>query len=64
MEGADPWEFFQVPQCSWNVKEEDSVWLTEVDYILIRFTLHASHYLIFNSNLSYFHAMLVLSSLY
>ena len=53
MEGANPWEFFQVPQYSWNVKEDNSVLLTEVDYVLIRFTVHASHYFIFNSNLSY-----------
>jgi len=51
MEGANPWEFFHVPQYSWNVKE-NFVWLTEVDYILIRFTVHAGHYFIFNSNLS------------
>jgi hypothetical protein len=41
MEQASPWEFFQVPQYSWNVKEDNSVWLTEVDYVLIRFTVHA-----------------------
>jgi hypothetical protein len=52
MEGANPWEFFHWPQYSWNVKEDDSVRLTEVDYVLIRFTVHASHYFIFNSNLS------------
>jgi hypothetical protein len=34
MEGANPWEFFQVPQYSWNVKEDNSVWLTEVDCVL------------------------------
>jgi hypothetical protein len=48
MEGPNPWEFFQVPQYSWNVKEDNSVWLTEVDYVLISFTVHASHYCTFN----------------
>jgi len=52
MEGANPWEFFQVPQYSWNVREDNSVWHTEVDYVLIRFTVHAGHYFIFSSDLS------------
>jgi hypothetical protein len=37
---------------------------TEVDYVLIRFTVHAGHYIIFNSDLSYRHAVVVWPPLY
>jgi hypothetical protein len=52
VEGAGSWNLFQVRQYSWNVKEDDYVWLTEADYVLIRFILHDSHNFLFNSNLS------------